>query len=282
MKTPIHLPHAVVTIALLSACAHAAPAHRYQTDPPPFKHGVASADPLPDAVLIWTRAEGESQITYAVWDAATGSFENNVTAGTVAVSADDDFTVTLDITGLEPNKRYSYAFETMDGSVRSREGSTQTAPLANDTSFSSMNIATLSCACHFCGFLNSYREMAQDASLDLVIALGDWLYPPPYQTNSDYGGCVRVPRGLCDDDLFYEPSYNKCPDSDLLDVPDIPPASYCAAPADTRALDHLRYQHMILNTDLDVRALRAAHPMINIPDSKYIGLPAEMIMNFGL
>lgn len=257
----IYLSLVVATIATVEV-----PDHRFVADPSPFRHGVASADPLSDSVLIWTRAENETAIVWSVWDPTTGSFESNITFGSVTISEEHDYTVTVEVTGLSPNMRYNYAFQTLDGSVRSRIGSTKTAPNADNSSFTAMKIATFSCACHWCGFMNAYKEMAEDNSIDLVIALGDWLYPPPYQTNSDFTGCIRVPRGLCEEDLYYEPSYKKCEDDDLIDVPDIPPASYCDSTNDT-VLEHMRYQHLILNTDYDVRLLRAAHPMINIPDN---------------
>ena len=51
-----------------------------------------------------------------------------------------------------------------------------------------------------------------------------------------------------------------------LDVADIPAQTDCD-PNDVHRLTDMRHYHKILNTDVDVRDLRAAHPLILIPDN---------------
>ena len=93
-------------------------------------------------------------------------------------NADVDYVVHIDAIGLSPRTRYAYAFEA-DG-VRSRVGKTKTAPAEDDPAVGSIKVATFSCACHWCGFLNGYREIAADPDVDIVLGLGDWLYPRTY------------------------------------------------------------------------------------------------------
>src|SRR5918993_2802122 len=71
-----------------------------------FLHGVASGDPLPDRVILWTRvtppptrsAIGPIQVR---WQLATDErLASVVASGTTAASPDRDFTVKVDAGGL--------------------------------------------------------------------------------------------------------------------------------------------------------------------------------------
>src|SRR4051794_41186880 len=67
-----------------------------------FRHGVASGDPLPEAVILWTRATGDGGAPVTVsWEIAKDpAFSERVGGGTVTTDADRDFTVKVDATGL--------------------------------------------------------------------------------------------------------------------------------------------------------------------------------------
>ena len=104
--------------------------------------------------------------------------------------------------------------------------------------------------------MNSYKEVAENPDIDLAIHLGDWLYLPPSIVNLD-GQCKRVPRGMC---------YTGVECDKLIDAPDIPTQGDCD-PNDNFRLSDMRYYHKVLNTDVDVRALRAAHPIVLLPDN---------------
>lgn len=93
-----------------------------------FRHGVASGDPLPDGVVLWTRCTTSEDSSLAVdWcvgrDAA---LDDVVASGRVEARADHDFTVKVDVRGLEPATTYHYRFEAAGD--RSPAGRTRTAP----------------------------------------------------------------------------------------------------------------------------------------------------------
>ncbi|MEC8418207.1 MAG: PhoD-like phosphatase N-terminal domain-containing protein, partial [Pseudomonadota bacterium] len=96
-----------------------------------FQHGVASGDPLAHAVILWTRASrctGVVDVTYFV--ALDPEMRNIVQEDVVTTSEERDYTIKVDVQGLNPNTTYYYQFE-ING-FRSRVGKTKTAPL--DTS----------------------------------------------------------------------------------------------------------------------------------------------------
>ncbi|HEX2272606.1 MAG TPA: alkaline phosphatase D family protein [Acidimicrobiales bacterium] len=137
-----------------------------------FAHGVASGDPLPDGVVIWTRVSPPSGRPSSVgWRVATTSdLGAPVAAGQVEAAPENDFTVKVDVRGLEPATAYHYGF-TADGTA-SPVGRTRTAP-AGPTE--RVRIGVVSCACWPHGFFNAYRHLA-DRDVDLVLHLGDYIY----------------------------------------------------------------------------------------------------------
>jgi len=150
--------------------------------PEVFLHGVASGDPLSDAVILWTRAEpkgGESSIEL-VWTIATDpELTQTVDGGSVSTDAGTDFTVKLDVTGLSAGTTYYYRFEALGET--SPIGRTKTAPSG---SVSRLRFVVCSCASLPHGYYNAYRRIADRHDLDLVIHLGDYIYE--YGTN-EYG-----------------------------------------------------------------------------------------------
>ncbi len=150
--------------------------------PEVFLHGVASGDPLPDAVILWTRAEpkgGESSVE-VTWTIATDpELTQTVDGGTVTTDASRDFTVKLDVAGLAAGTTHYYRFEALGES--SPIGRTKTAPSG---SVDRLRFVICSCASYAHGYYNAYRRIAERADLDLVIHLGDYIYE--YGTN-EYG-----------------------------------------------------------------------------------------------
>src|SRR5690606_36010458 len=82
----------------------------------PFYHGVASGDPLSDRVIIWTRITPDNltqpdETLTVNWRVATDVSMNSIVAsGTTSTSSLRDYTVKVDVTGLEPKKCYYYDF----------------------------------------------------------------------------------------------------------------------------------------------------------------------------
>ena len=137
-----------------------------------FRHGVASADPLPDGVLLWTRCTTDASGPVAV-DWWVGVSPAQVVArGTAEASPAGDYTVHVDVSGLEPATDYRYGFSA--GGVASPEGRTRTAP-APDGPEHPIRLGLTSCAYWSCGFFNAYAGLAA-RDLDLVVQVGDYLY----------------------------------------------------------------------------------------------------------
>jgi alkaline phosphatase D len=157
-----------------------------------FRHGVASGDPLPDRVILWTRISApppsanalpESPAIPVSWSVARdAALSDVVAAGHCDASAETDHTVKVDVTGLEPSTRYWYAFEACG--ERSPVGRTKTLP---DGHVERLRFAQCSCSKYNAGFFNAYARIAERDDLDFVLHLGDYIYeaaqnPPASQT----------------------------------------------------------------------------------------------------
>ena len=163
-----------------------------------FKHGVASGDPHPDSVVLWTRVtptaaatpgSGKGPAVTVRWQVARDrDFRRVVRQGTFRTSAKRDHTVKVEADRLEPATTYFYRF-LLDG-VASRVGRTRTAP-AHDASPANLRFGVVSCANLQAGWFSAYRHLAKRDDLDAVLHLGDYLYeyaPGEYgygQSNED-------------------------------------------------------------------------------------------------
>lgn len=101
----------------------------------PFTLGVASGDPLPDGVVLWTRLApdplnggGMEPISVEVrWEiAADDAFREVVQGGSAVAAPELGHSVHVDATGLAPGRDYFYRF--MVGAELSPTGRTKTAP----------------------------------------------------------------------------------------------------------------------------------------------------------
>lgn len=148
-----------------------------------FRHGVASGDPLPGAVLIWTRVtptaasapgSGRGPRVRVGWEVATDErFRHVVRRGSFATGPSRDHTVKVDVTGLEPDTSYHYRFSC--AGVTSPAGRTRTAPAA-DASPDHLRFGVVSCANLQAGWFTAYRALAARDDLHAVVHLGDYLY----------------------------------------------------------------------------------------------------------
>ena len=86
----------------------------YNDDLAPFYHGVASGDPLSDGVLLWTRVtppSGTPDVVTVLWQISTDTtFENIVHYGYTDTNPNRDYTLKVDVNGLQPNTYYYYRF----------------------------------------------------------------------------------------------------------------------------------------------------------------------------
>ncbi|MEU4095591.1 alkaline phosphatase D family protein [Streptomyces sp. NPDC026673] len=229
---------AVVTgAALIPLAGTAAPASAAAA--PVFLHGVASGDPLPDGVLLWTRVtpapeavpgSGLGPATEVGWAVARDkAFTSVVATGTATATADADHTVKADVRGLQPATDYWYRFTA--GGVTSPAGRTRTAPAENATA-DRLRFGVVSCANWEAGYFASYRHLAARGDLDAWLHLGDYLY--------EYASGGYAARGTV--------------------VRPHAPAHEIVTLADYRTR-HGRYK-----TDADLQALHAAAPVVAIWD----------------
>lgn len=207
----------------------------------PFRHGVASGDPLGTAVVIWTRVtpsaaaapgSGRGSATPVQWEvAADRAFRRVVKRGTLVTAAVTDHTVKVDVTGLRPYTQYWYRFRALGAT--SRVGHTQTA--GDDGAMHALRIGMVSCSNYTGGYFSAYRHLAARDDLDVVLHLGDYLYE--YGNTTDRYG----------------------PDS-LIGKRDHVPA------VEMTTLQHYRQRHAHYRTDPDLQAAHAAHAWIVIFD----------------
>ncbi|MFF2568119.1 alkaline phosphatase D family protein [Streptomyces sp. NPDC058084] len=229
---------AVTAVAAPALVATASPALA-DAGAPAFLHGIASGDPLPDGVLLWTRVtptpdaapgSGRGADTPVGWELAEDrSFARTVASGTVVASASSDHTVKVDVRGLRPATSYWFRF-TSGGTV-SPTGRTRTAP-AVDSAAPGVRFGVVSCANWEAGYFSAYRHLAARADLDAILHLGDYIYE--YAAGS-----------------YPEAKYT---------VRQHQPAHEIVALAD------YRLRHATYKTDTDLQALHAAHPIVAIWD----------------
>lgn len=203
-----------------------------------FIHGVASGDPLPDSVIIWTRITpdaaypGESiPISYGVF--TDPEMTQPVKYGQGYATAERDYTVKVNVDELEPDTEYYYRFvaRVTSGDVGSPSGRAKTTAASGDKP---VRFAVVSCSNYPFGRFHVYREIANTPDLDAVIHLGDYIYE--YGVDG-YGGSVGQAI-----DRNHEP------------------------PTEIVTLDDYRMRHAQYKTDPDLQAAHAAAPWITTWD----------------
>ncbi|KIX94817.1 uncharacterized protein Z520_09507 [Fonsecaea multimorphosa CBS 102226] len=205
-----------------------------------FTHGVASGDPFPNSVILWTRCaptsddvtsnsstsgfvplynpvpiyndtdEGKPPSTSPVcltWKIASDSALSSVVdQGTVYTSSDVDYTVKVEATKLQPFTQYWYQFTVCNSSVSSLVGRTKTTPAATDD-VSGVNLAVYSCSNYPFGFFNAFGNPVRKDSVDYVIHLGDYIYE---YANGEYGWGQTIGRvPLPDREIYTLYDYRK-------------------------------------------------------------------------
>jgi alkaline phosphatase D len=140
----------------------------------PFRHGVASGDPTQDRLIIWTRVTpgtglGRRTVRWRV--ASDPGFHHVRRSGWAEAGPERDFTVKVDVDGLEPGRTWWYRFEL--GREVSPAGRARTLP---EGSTEEVVLVALSCAHWQCGLFNVYDAVARLPRADAVIHLGDYIY----------------------------------------------------------------------------------------------------------
>ncbi|MFG2426905.1 alkaline phosphatase D family protein [Streptomyces sp. NPDC048590] len=203
----------------------------------PFTLGVASGDPQPDSVLLWTRlaprpyeADGglPAERVEVRWEIARDSrFRWIVRRGTSTAHPEFGHAVHVDARGLDSDRTFYYRFRA--GSWISPTGRTRTAPSAWARN-SSLTLAAVSCQAYHDGYYTAYRHLA-DEDVDVVFHLGDYLYE--YAVTAVGGVRNYTDRVLPD-------HFNR----------------------ETLTLEDYRMRYGLYKSDPDLRAAHAAHPFV--------------------
>ncbi|HEY8456670.1 MAG TPA: alkaline phosphatase D family protein [Actinopolymorphaceae bacterium] len=222
----------------------------------PFKLGVASGDPTPDGVVLWTRlapdpldvtgAGGMPDVRVPVrWQVAEDEdFRRVVRSGTASAYPELAHSVHVEVSGLRPDRWYYYRFRV--GNEMSPVGRTRTLP-APGASPQQLRFAFASCQGYPDGYYTAYRHMVSE-DLDLVVHLGDYIYEYGIPSN---GGYRNQPDPL-PDYLITEPI----------------------------TLDRYRLQYAVYKSDPDLQAAHLAFPWVVTTDdheveNNYAGLTPE-------
>ena len=183
---------AAVSAIPFSSCRTTSPViTRPQFEDYPFKPSVASCDPEPDGVVIWTRLSPlpldgggmPSESIETFWEVATDeAFSNIVRKGTALAAHQLGHSVHVEVSGSKSAHFYFYRFHA--GNYTSPVGRTRTAPAMNSMP-NRMRFAFTSCQHYEGGYFNSYPHIVEE-DLDLIVHLGDYVY--------EYGGVDNRPR----------------------------------------------------------------------------------------
>jgi alkaline phosphatase D len=176
-----------------------------------YPQGVASGDPGPESVILWTRRApdpGASAHRLVVEVASDEAFARVVARGEVEVTARTDWTCRFLAAGLRPAREYWYRFVDETGNA-SRVGRTLTAPAEDDDR--PVRFAFVSCQDVTNSAMNAYRRMLHEDArrpraeqLCFVLHLGDFFYEMVWYPEEMPGGLergrrlrdvVRYPRG---------------------------------------------------------------------------------------
>ncbi|GHF55616.1 alkaline phosphatase [Streptomyces mashuensis] len=203
----------------------------------PFTLGVASGDPLPDAVVLWTRlaprpfepgnglpARGVVDVQWEI--SRDEDFRRTDRRGTTRADAEYNYSVHVDVQGLEPDRVYWYRFRT--GRWISPTGRTRTTPPAG-AAVRTMRLGLASCQQYDEGYYTALAHLARE-DLDAVFFVGDYIYENAINAQAGvrrYTGGRRLP------DVFRH---------------------------ETMTLTDYRLRYALGKSDPDLQAAHAAHP----------------------
>ncbi|MEH6943090.1 alkaline phosphatase D family protein [Bacillus sp. JJ722] len=161
----------------------------------PFTLGVASGDPLPDSVVLWTRlalnplAEdgnggmGKKYVPVQWEISQNENFKNIIQSGTEVAGPELGHSIHAEVFGLKPETEYYYRFKV--GNMISQIGRTKTAPRYN-ANLNNLSFAIASCQAWVEGRYAAYKNMVEE-DLDFVLHLGDYIYEKgDTETLADY------------------------------------------------------------------------------------------------
>ena len=148
----------------------------------PFSLGVASGDPAPDGVVLWTRLAPRplepgggmpaAPVEVAWRIAEDEAMARVVRSGSAVANPAWGHSVHVEADGLRPDRWYWYDFKV--GTETSPRGRTRTLPPADATP-ERLRFAFASCQHYESGLFTAYQHLIRD-EVDLVVHLGDYIY----------------------------------------------------------------------------------------------------------
>ena len=166
----------------------------------PFTLGVASGEPAPDGIVLWTRLAPEplagggmpTANVEVPWELAKDrSFSQVVQKGAAIARPELGHSVHVEVNGLEPGREYWYRFRA--GPEVSPAGRTKTAPAAG-VEVDGLRFAVCGCSHYETGYFTGYRRIAEE-QFDFVLHTGDYIYE--YRADAGQNpGRVRQHHGL--------------------------------------------------------------------------------------
>jgi len=173
---------AVLAGAALSPAAWTSAVAQTRLPDDPFRAGVASGEPLPDGVVLWTRLVTDPQALGAGmgrapvqvgWEIAEDEgLKKVVQRGQALAVAEAGHSVHVEVAGLKPDRVYYYRFTA--GGHASPIGRTRTTPAAG-AAVEKLRIAYGSCQKWESGYYAAHAHLVEDDP-DLVVFLGDYIY----------------------------------------------------------------------------------------------------------
>jgi alkaline phosphatase D len=227
-----------------------------------FPQGVASGDPTPTTVMLWTRAvpkSGDAAVEVRLEVSEDDDFSEVVVMEMLTAEKADDHTLRVLVKELSPNRLYYYRFSI--GSEKSRVGRTRTAPEADADV--EPRFAWASCQDYASSYYGAYRRLLnEDAKksdaeqLHFVLHVGDFVYET---RDADFMSAVT-------DDL--ERVALESADGKPRLVPEFPGGGAKREDNTNYAESLDDYRHIYKNylLDPDLQEARARWPFINVWD----------------
>lgn len=161
----------------------------------PFLLGVASGSPRADSVVLWTRLVGPDLIErgsvpvhWEIWE--EGPRNRIVSEGTALALEALGHSVHVEVSGLQPNRWYTYRFMVQD--AVSVSGRTRTLPAAGEQA-DKWRMTLASCQRWEDGFYAAYQHMLADQP-DLVLFVGDYIYESAARKKPGYARTHNLAR----------------------------------------------------------------------------------------
>lgn len=199
----------------------------------PFAMGVASGDPTPDGMVLWTRlcpeplaGGGMPRVAVEVgWEIASDAgMRQVVQKGTALARPELGHSVHVEVSGLEPARPYWFRFRA--GREASPIGRSRTAPAA-DAMPTALRLVSAGCQHWEHGFFTAWRHIAEE-QIDLVTHYGDYIY--------EYRARANAPGGA--------------------------PAVRQHNSEEIHTIDDYRNRYALYRSDADLQAAHAAHPFL--------------------